>query len=639
MRNGVVGYVMLFLLVGAACSKAPQPLEQRKVTREVGADGKTISVDLGSAVKLEMVLIPAGEFLMGSPREDHDAFSNEEPQQRVRITRPFYLGKYPVTQEQWRVVMGDNPSDFKGPKNPVEQVSWNDCQRFLRKLNAMSRPGGGVFQLPSEAQWEYACRAGSATRYCFGDNEPGLGEYAWYEANSGGQTHPVGGKKPNAWGLYDMLGNVWEWCADWYEAPYRTLCRDGYQTRWHPDDPAGPAEGSLRVLRGGSWRNPARGCRSANRDNARPGSRCGSLGFRVGQAWADTGNALRLAEAIKLQPIAVQIVEPGKLLSVVVTVKDAEKWNGKLHYDLAPNCLAGATIDSKAGVFTWTPLEDQKIGKYDLTVEVRGPWGQTDRTMLTITVARQISFDLGGGVKLEMILIPAGDFIMGSPDSDLRAQLDEKPPHRVRITKPFYLGKYLVTQEQWEAVMGNNPSRFKGAKNPVEQVTWDDCRLFLDKLNAKFASQSGRYRLPTEAQWEYACRAGSTTYYPFGDDWRGLGGYAWHGDESRGTTHPVGGKKPNAWGLYDMIGNVWEWCADWYGGEYYAGSPTRDPTGPATGSLHVCRGGSFDPTTDCRSAERSEGAPGGMAVARKLPPGRPLGHDLGFRVARIPADK
>ena len=130
---------------------------------------KEMTFDLGNGVKLEMVLIPAGEFLMGSPDSDKDAVQNEKPQHRVRITKPFYLGKYQVTQEQWQAVMGNNPSYFKGPKNPVEQVSWDDCQQFLGKLNA--KVGGGKFQLPSEAQWEYACRAGSKTKYYFGDDD------------------------------------------------------------------------------------------------------------------------------------------------------------------------------------------------------------------------------------------------------------------------------------------------------------------------------------------------------------------------------------------------------------------------------------------------------------------------------------
>ena len=150
-------------------------------------------MDLGNGVKMEMVLIPAGEFLMGTSGN-----SDDEKQHRVRITKPFYLGRYLVTQEQWLVVMGDNHSNFKGPKNPMEQVSWDRCQQFLDKLNA--KAGEGKFSLPTEVQWEYGCRAGSTTNYYFGDNEARLGDYAWYYKNSGSQTHPVGEKKPNAWG-------------------------------------------------------------------------------------------------------------------------------------------------------------------------------------------------------------------------------------------------------------------------------------------------------------------------------------------------------------------------------------------------------------------------------------------------------
>ena len=175
--------------------------------------------------------------------------------------------------------MGNNPSDFKGPKNPVESVSWDDCQQFLEKLNAKSGPGEGKFQLPTEAQWEYACRAGSRTRYCFGNAGKGLGEYAWYRANSGGMTHPVGQKKPNAWGLYDMHGNVEEWCQGWLWS---------YEANSPTDDPPGPTTGSGRVSRGGDWLDDARYCRSASRSPPEgPGFRFHNLGFRVARVAAD----------------------------------------------------------------------------------------------------------------------------------------------------------------------------------------------------------------------------------------------------------------------------------------------------------------------------------------------------------------
>jgi formylglycine-generating enzyme required for sulfatase activity len=202
----------------------------------------------------------------------------------VRITKPFYIGKYKVTQEVWEKVMGANPSFFKGAKNPVENVSWDDCQEFLKKLNERNPhpiplPLGegarvrALFRLPTEAEWEWACRAGTRTRYCFGDEERGLADYGWYDGNSGKTTHPVGGKKPNAWGLYDCHGNVWEWCGGWY---------DEYHHGWWPKaDPTGPATGSDHVLRGGSWGHYARGCRSASRSGDGPGNRLDAFGFRV----------------------------------------------------------------------------------------------------------------------------------------------------------------------------------------------------------------------------------------------------------------------------------------------------------------------------------------------------------------------
>lgn len=173
--------------------------------------------------------------------------------------------------------MGNNPSSFKGPKNPVEQVRWDDCQQFLVKLNSRVGGQGDKFVLPTEAQWEYACRAGSTGRFCFGDDEKQLGEYAWYDKNSGSKTHPVGEKKPNAFGLYDMHGNVWEWCQDWcgaYGAKAVT-------------DPSGPTTGAIRVFCDGSRNSLGWDCLSASRRGIAPEDRFGSLGLRVARVPAD----------------------------------------------------------------------------------------------------------------------------------------------------------------------------------------------------------------------------------------------------------------------------------------------------------------------------------------------------------------
>jgi formylglycine-generating enzyme required for sulfatase activity len=311
---------------------------------------------------------------------------------------------------------------------------------------------------------------------------------------------------------------------------------------------------------------------------------------------------------------------------VAVLVENAGRWKGKLRYGLAPNAPTGARIDPKSGQFSWTPPMDHAAGTEGVLVAVEGPNRQSDQMKFAITVTRpsssglkEVAIDLGNDVKLEMVLIPAGKFVMGDRTGDS----SERPAHEVNITKPFNLGKYEVTQEQWMAVMGKNPSHFKGAENPVECFTWDDCQAFLMKLTARFAAPGEKFALPTEAQWEYACRAGTTTKWSFGDDERLLGDYAWFAGNSQHRTHPVGRKKPNAWGLYDMQGNVWEWCADRFSRGFYATSPADDPVGPDVGTARVLRGASW--TYDCRQCFQ-------YAYRFGMPPS-PDG-SIGFRVAR-----
>jgi len=205
-------------------------------------------------------------------------------------------------------------------------------------------------------------------------------------------------------------------------------------------------------------------------------------------------------------------------------------------------------------------------------------------------VGKPKTMDLGGGITMEFVPIPAGSFLMGSGNGGVI------PVHKVTITKSFYITKYEVTQEQWEAIMGSNPSNSKGAKNPVEMVSWKDCQSFLSRLKDRAPGMD--VRLPTEAEWEYACRAGSRTEFYYGNDVLRLNDYAWF---SCDRTHTVGEKKSNAWGLHDMHGNVWEWCSDWVG--TYDSTAETDPVGPASGEARVRRGGAFcNEPGDCRSA-------------------------------------
>jgi len=225
-----------------------------------------LRVDLGGGVEMEFVLVPAGAFTMGAS----DGFPAEKPPHRVVIAKPFHLARYEATQEQWRAVMGANPSRHKGPKLPVDNVSWNDCREFLRRVN--ERTSCATFVLPSEAQWEYACRAGGEGKWCFGDDESALARHAWYLANCRSAPRPVGAATPNAWGLYDMHGNVWEWCED----------------AWHENYVGAPTDGSAwtsggdarRVRRGGSWYDSSWLARSAYRLGFSPDFRAENLGFR-----------------------------------------------------------------------------------------------------------------------------------------------------------------------------------------------------------------------------------------------------------------------------------------------------------------------------------------------------------------------
>ena len=500
-----------------------------------GETSKNMTIPLSDTVSLDMIWIEPGTFIMGSPEDELGRYSNET-QHQVTLTKGYWLGKYEVTQAQYEAVMGTNPSYWKGANLPVDIVSWSDAMDFCAKLTASEKaagrlPNGYEYTLPTEAQWEYACRAGTTTALNSGKNLsdkdrcPEMNEVGWYDGNFALKTHPVGQMKPNAWGLYDMHGNVFEWCLDWYEENYPTSA---------VTDPTGPETGEYRVLRGGSYYDYANYCRSAYRY------------FYADAGWAHFGFRVALA-----------------------------------------------------------PVPESK----DMTIP------------------------LAEDVNLDMIWIEPGTFLMGSPEDERGRGLIEVQ-HQVTLTKGYWLGKYEVTQAQYEAIMGTNPSKLKGADLPVEQVNWNDAMEFCAKLTAS-EKAAGRlpegyeYTLPTEAQWEYACRAGTTTALNSGknlsnaDECPEMDEVGWYAYNSNRATHPVGQKLPNAWGLYDMHGNVFEWCLDWYG--KYSTSAVTDPTGPDTGTSRAIHGGcwNFD-ANRCRSAERNARTPSDYY------------DNIGFRVALTP---
>ncbi|MCP4699889.1 MAG: SUMF1/EgtB/PvdO family nonheme iron enzyme [Gammaproteobacteria bacterium] len=494
-------------------------------------------------VSLENTLL---KFKMGG--EEYD---NEKPVHEV-VLSPFSAGKYPVTAGEFKRFVeeegykteaetGDgawvwgqgNPKNKKNASwqnpyfeqtkdNPAVCISWNDAQAYCQWLNGQS---GEDYRLLTEAEWEYACRAGNEGAWCFGDDEKQLGDYAWYNENSNNKTHPVGEKNANAFGLCDMHGNVWEWCQDWYSSYSQDTV----------SDPAGADSGTDRVLRGGPWYNDGRSTRSANRSRNRPGSRDVRIGFRLARGQKGAGQE---------QGQGSKTGQAERVGQVLRKLRQGNPWAKRIEQD-------------EYGVYA--EFEYEKVVQ-------------------------------------RMRLIAPGRFLMGSPESEPE-RYDDEHQHEVILTKGFWLADTACTQALWQAVTGNKPSRFKGPENPVEKVNWNDAQEFLQTLNK--AAPQLNLRLPAEAEWEYACRAGTGTPFWFGNNitpeqvnYNGNYPYA---DGQKGLyrkkTVPVKKLPCNAWGLYQMHGNVWEWCQDWYSS--YPQDTVSDPAGPDSGTDRVLRGGSW----------------------------------------------
>jgi len=341
-----------------------------------------------------------------------------------------------------------------------------------------------------------------------------------------------------------MMGNVWEWCADW----------SGDYPTGNVTDPTGPSSGSFRVGRGGSWCDDAKFARSAYRFEFGPGCRNFLLGFRP---------ALSFRKEARTR---VQKTRPKVVVKEVPRMQEVRR-----------------TIHRKGpDVMEWTFTDG--LGN-------RIPRGEAYE-----------------GYGIPVVFLPPGTFMMGSPTNEPDRDSDEVQ-HTVTLSRPFALAQTQCTQGQWESVMRGNPSDFKGSDRPVEQVSWEDAVEYCRKLTAKqraegILPEGWEWRLPTESEWEYAARAGTT-----GARYGELDAIAWHDGNSGSETHAVGGKQANAWGLYDMMGNVWEWCADW-SGDYPTGNVT-DPTGPSSGSFRVFRGGSwYGDARNARSAFRFRFEPG-----------------------------
>lgn len=540
--------IFVFLVCLQGCSGESKKFSPPPANEALLVSGVTFSDCEGCP---ELVVVPSGSFSMYS-RADRS-------RSLTMAINSFAMGKFEITRAQWKLLMGTNPSKYRwdglpaeGDSLPIDEVSWNEAQEFVKRLSAKT---GKTYRLPSDAEWEFAARAGSKEVYEMSDMRPiakRLENFAWFSNNSGGRPHPVGQKLPNAFGLYDMLGNISEWMED--------CSRDAYfynikETR-DPNSGDGPLDNKPWVvagcegasIRGGSFNSSVLEAIPSSFLRANKASRASSLGFRVARE------------------LDKPFTRPQLSLSAGELFKDC---------DYCP----------------------------------------------------------------EMVVMPAGDFLMGLNEdrfASLSAEYDEflrpwllheRPQHRVTV-RAFAIGKFEVTQEQWEAVMGASQSEFTGIGTPPsnlkgrqlpELVSWVSAKEFVKKLSVKTGKT---YRLPSEAEWEYAALAGSQANYSFGDDQLQLTRFAWFVSNSAKTMHPVGGKLPNAFGLYDMHGNVWEWTEDCWN-KSYEGAPSDGSAwirGDCT--LRVGRGGTWGDQPQFLRA----GFRGGLLTIRSS--------GSGFRIAR-----
>ncbi len=684
--------------------------------------GRDFALRLSDEVNLEMAWIEPGAFLMGSPTGESDR-DKDELQHQVRLMRGYWLGRYEVTQREWQSTMGTSAKQQRdkrdskfsmageGDRHPIYYVNWEEAMEFCRKFTARERAAGRLaadreYTLPTEAQWEYACRAGTTTPFHYGESLSSAqanfdGEDPYGGASKGQyleKTVAVGTYRPNAWGLYDMHGNVWEWCSDWY----------GDYLRDAVGDPTGPVSGLSRVNRGGGWLFSAGYFRSGNRNTNPSAIRGSNLGFRLAlvslkvvadlpaspSQWAtrqyvvQQGDSLwgiarshqrELGELLELNPTARNttlhvgqsiVVRDPKNAEDQIPAIDVTPSAGRFHVVRAQDTLtsiANRYVTTVGKIRTLNGLVSdiievgQRLKLPDLKIDFGPENREMDRESSEIVshesffpeTGSDFALRLSDDVNLEMAWIAPGAFLMGSPAGEAKRDNDETP-HRVTLTRGYWLGRYEVTQREWQSIMGSSvkqqrdkadterPMRGEGDKHPIYYVNWEEAMDFCRKLTQRERA-AGRlsaifeYTLPTEAQWEYACRAGTTTPFHFGESLSSaqanFDGKDPYGGASKGQylqkTVAVGTYRPNAWGLYDMHGNVWEWFSDWYGD--YLGNAVSEPTGPGWGLIRVIRGGGwFRPARDCRSASR---------LGYFLPGLRSRSLYLGFRLALRSAGK
>ncbi len=639
---------------------APFDAKQAKQHQEAWAKHLAAPVEYTNSIGMKFRLIPPGEYMMGSTPEEIEktltqidsndkvwqaCIASEAPRRRVILRQPIYLGVTEVIQGEYEKVVGRNPSFFAktGPNqahlekvdgvdtagHPVEGVSWNDAAEFCAKLSQQEKRkpfyfrtgetvallNGTGYRLPTEAEWEFACRAGTTTRFWIGDKTEDLIQASWFGLNSGGRTHAAGELKANPFGLSDIHGNVLEWVQDGWNPTYYTQFQEVPAV-----DPVAPdVAGSQRVIRGGHWKDPALRCRSSDRDAAAPTYRHYFIGFRV------------------------------------VLPVDAVQQSLKVESHANPKSPAPADAPQPAPS---NPRPSRHGWPANAPKPVIAPFDaeQARKHQDAWADYLKVPVEYENSIGMKFRLIPPGEFHMGSTQAEIDEALalaakteskqasdvlSEGPQHAVVLTRAYYLSTYEVTQAAYETVMRQNPAHYsaqgQGADAvrdldtsdfPVDSVSWRDAEDFCKNLALREKSNASEtqanppsgadawpsYRLPTEAEWEFACRAGAATRYSAGETETDASKVAWYGGNSEGRPRRVGQLEANAFGLYDMHGNAWEWCLDTWDRHFFeraAGQTAIDPQNTVQDApFRTIRGGgwAFHPLS-MRAGRRGFGEP------------------------------